>query len=180
MFRKAVSSLIVMMLLASVLVLAFNVKDVKGEWAGTVYIRADGRIDPSDAPITTYDNITYILTDNITSSGDGIVVERNNIVVDGAGFTVQGTRASGSKGVDLSEGTNVTIWNMRIENFEYGVYAYSSSNNTISSCSISKNFRGIYLREGSNNYIVSICNISLNDFGFYAAHSHNHVIKIIK
>lgn len=39
-------------------------------------IRADGSIDPSDVLIITYDNVTYTLTDNITSSADGIVVEK--------------------------------------------------------------------------------------------------------
>jgi len=31
----------------------------------------------------TVDNVTYTLTDNISNSADGIVVERNNIVIDG-------------------------------------------------------------------------------------------------
>ncbi|MEM3703119.1 MAG: hypothetical protein QXX79_01660, partial [Candidatus Bathyarchaeia archaeon] len=71
--------------------LAVNVKPVKA-WSGTVYIGEDGSIYPSDAPIITSDNITYTLTGNITSSGDGIDVERNNIIIDGAGYTIEGGR----------------------------------------------------------------------------------------
>jgi len=61
-----------------------------GIWTGTVYIRADGSIDPPDAPIITYDNVTYTLTDNIASSDCGIIILRDGIVIDGAGFSVEG------------------------------------------------------------------------------------------
>jgi hypothetical protein len=71
-----------------VLLLAFNIKPAKGAWTGTVYIRADGSIYPLDAPIMTYDNLTYTLTENITSSDNGIIVERDNIILDGAGYTI--------------------------------------------------------------------------------------------
>jgi len=48
--RKAVSGTVLMLLLTSMLALAFNIKPAKGEWTGTVYIRANGSIDPPDAP----------------------------------------------------------------------------------------------------------------------------------
>lgn len=38
-------------------------------------------IDPPDAPIITYDRKTYTLTDNITTSADGIVIERDDIIL---------------------------------------------------------------------------------------------------
>jgi len=55
--------------------------------SGTVYIRADGSIDPPTAPISSMDNVTYTFTDDIE---DSIVVERSNIVIDGAGHALQG------------------------------------------------------------------------------------------
>jgi hypothetical protein len=88
--RRMVSGITLMFLLLAMLSLPFpffNIKPIKAEWTGTVYIRADGRIDPPDAPIITCDNRTYTLTDNIDC---GIVVERDNIIVDGAGYTVTG------------------------------------------------------------------------------------------
>jgi len=39
--------------------MALNIQPAKA-WTGTVYIRADGSIGPADAPIITYDNVTYI------------------------------------------------------------------------------------------------------------------------
>ena len=87
--RRVFFGLVLMILLMGTLALPFNIRPV---WAsGTIYIRADGSIDPQDAPISTADNVSYTLTGNVTSDADGIVVERDNIVVDGAGYTIQGT-----------------------------------------------------------------------------------------
>ncbi len=48
---------------------------------GFIYIRADGSIDPPTAPISTVDNITYTFTGDMFS--DSIVIERDNIIVEG-------------------------------------------------------------------------------------------------
>jgi len=96
--EKTILAIMLTLLLTSVLTLAFNIQLLKAEWSGTVYIRADGSIDPPGAPVITYDNVTYTLTGNVTSNTDGIVVQRNNIIVDGAGYTLQGTYAEQSKG----------------------------------------------------------------------------------
>jgi len=86
MSRKLLLSIVLAILLASMLSVMFNVQMVKA--SGTIYIRADGSIDPSTTPISTTDNITYTLIDNIY---DSIVIERDNIVVEGAGHEVRGT-----------------------------------------------------------------------------------------
>jgi parallel beta-helix repeat protein len=100
------------------LTLAFNIQSVKA--GGTIYIRADGSIDPPDAPISTVDNVTYTLTGNITSTADGIVVLRSNIIIDGAGYTLQGIGAL-STGIHVESGSNVTIKNAKIKGFESGI-----------------------------------------------------------
>jgi hypothetical protein len=61
------------------LLLVFNITPVKAE-SGTIYIRADGSIDPPTAPISTVDNITYTPTDNIIN--ESITIQRDNILVD--------------------------------------------------------------------------------------------------
>jgi len=148
------------LLLLTSIVLVFNVQTVKA--SGTIYIRADGSIDPPTAPIFTTDNITYTFTDNIN---DSIVVERDNIVVDGAGYTVQGTVTGWSTGIDLSGRKNVTAKNTQIENFDYGIHLDSSFSNRISGNNITANSHdGIDLIRSSNNSI-SGNNITAN--GFY-------------
>jgi len=147
------------------LTLAFNVQPAKSEWTGTVYIRADGSIDPPTAPIITYDNVTYTLTDNITSTADGIVVERDNIVIDGEGFIIQGTLAEESKGLDLTGRTYVIVKHTQIKDFTYGIYLNSSNYNSIVENNITKNWVGVELRKvSSNNNIISGNDITANEW----------------
>ena len=127
-----------------------------------IYIRADGSIVPL-APISTVDNITYTFTDNIY---DSIVVERDNIVIDGAGYTLQGT-GSGT-GITLPGRSNVTIKNAQITAFEFGIYLsdFSSNNSIVGNNITANNADGIVLYSASsnNNSIVGN-NITNNDDG---------------
>jgi parallel beta-helix repeat protein len=148
-------------LLVGTLNVALNVQKAKA--SGTIYIRADGSIDPFGSPISTVDNVTYTLTGNIVSDADGIVVERSNIIIDGAGYTVEGTGDPSSNGLYLSGINNVTIKNMKIKAFNYGILLASSSNyDTISGNNITNNRYGIGLSESSNN-TISGNNITAND-----------------
>ena len=104
--RKLLSGLMLTLSMLCILISGYKIKPAGSTWTGTVYIQVNGSIDPPDAPIITYDNVTYILTDNITSSADGIVVERDNIVIDGLGHLLQGSGSD--EGIDLSGRTNVT------------------------------------------------------------------------
>jgi len=66
--------------------LAFNIQSTKA--SGTICIRGDGGVDPADAPIFASDNVIYTFTNNINGS---FVIERDNIVVDGAGYGLRGS-----------------------------------------------------------------------------------------
>ena len=169
MSRKIVSGIILALVLISMSTFAFNVQQVKAS-PGTIYIRANGSINPSTAPISSVDNVTYTFTGNIY---DSIVVERNNIVVDGAGHTVEGTGALYSKGITLSGRSNITIKNMEINAFYYGIWLGSSSSNSISGNSIKYNNEGIKLMS-SNYNIISGDNITNNDCGIYFSSSSSN------
>ena len=157
--RKAVSGIMLTLLLVSMSTLAFNIQLVKADWTWTetIYIRADGSVDPDTAPISSVDNITYTLTDNIAGDvprgSSAIVVERNNIIVDGASYTVQGTgmHAWGS-GINLTYSNNVTIRNVQVTNFRTGIELHNSGNSLLSGNVASNNtFIGIHLYDSSNN-----------------------------
>ena len=100
--KEIVSGTMLMLLLIGMLTLAFSVEPVKA--FETIYIRADGSVDPPTAPILNVGNISYAFTANIN---DSIVIERDNIVVDGASYTLPGDGKS--NGFLLSGRTNVTI-----------------------------------------------------------------------
>jgi parallel beta-helix repeat protein len=117
------------LLLLSILSVTLGIQRVKA--SGTVYIRSDGSIDPTTAPIQRVEDY-YTLTGNISSDTSGIVVEKSNIVIDGAGYAIIGTGIDPQIGIDLWSRHNVTIKNLKItDNWFYGVALYQSSNNKI-------------------------------------------------
>jgi len=162
--RRAASGVMLTLLLVGFLAVTINVSVV--EAGGTVYIRADGSVDPSSAPISTVDNVTYTLTGNIY---DFIVVERDNIVLDGAGYTVQGT--GNGTGIYLSGRSNVTVKNTTVTEFNYGIYLHNSSGCTISGNTANNNSGGftggIYLNYSSGCTISN--NTANNNIGVYIA-----------
>ena len=157
------------LLLIGMLTLTFNVQPVKA--SGTIYIRADGSISPPTSNITSTDNVTYYFTDNNHNS---IVVERDNIIVDGAGCTLEGPAAPW--GIYLSQRQNVTIKNMEIKAFMYGVFLQHSSNNTISGNNITANAVGILLEFSSDNRINGN-NVTNNGLGIRLAESSSNTIS---
>jgi parallel beta-helix repeat protein len=150
MFHKTISSLILVLLIASVLVLSLKIRPASGAET-TIYINADGSITPSSAPISTVDNVTYTLTGNIIN--ESIVIERNNIVIDGNGYTVQGDQSG--NGLSLTGMDNVKIENVNVESFSFGIFLFDSNNNIISGNIVTANYDGIYIESSSNNIINS-------------------------
>jgi len=156
--KKVVLLALVSALLSMAVVVRFA-RPVKADWTWTetIYIRADGSVHPPTAPISSADNITYTLTDNIVGDvpeySSVIVVERDNIVVDGAGYTLQGKGAWESKGIDLTGRNNVTITNVEVKAFREGIYLWNSSNNNLSMNIITNGYFGILLGGSSNNTI---------------------------
>jgi len=138
--------------------LTFNIHSAMA--SGTIYIRADGSIDPSTAPISSLDDTTYTFTDDIY---DSIVVERSNIIIDGEGHTLQGS-GSGD-GFYLGGTSNVTIRNTNIKGFDYGIQTFFGSQNTISGNNITANdIAGIWINYYSNYNSISGNNITANDY----------------
>ena len=152
--KQAISGIMLALLFTGMLVTIFDIMPVKGDWVSTIYIRANGLVDPPTAPLL-HDGDVYTLTDNIITSWDGIVIERDNMTLNGAGYLVQGPGDIGSKGIGLTDRHNVTVKNMEVKGFHYGILLYSSSNNTIFGNSIADNRLGVVLSSGSsNNHVV--------------------------
>jgi parallel beta-helix repeat protein len=131
-----------------------------------ININADGTIDPSTVPIQRNGNF-YTLTGNISG---GIAVHKSNILIDGAGYTLQG---NGGTGIDLQNNVsqvpslreiwNVTIKNLRIINFNFSVQTNGGGNNTFYNDYIANTISGmrggIFLWGcGGNN--ITRCTIS--------------------
>jgi parallel beta-helix repeat protein len=145
------------------------------EASGTIYLRADGSVDPPTAPISTIDGATYTLTGDIE---DSIVVEKDNIILDGAGHTVQGTDTF-PDGILLEGRNNVTIKDMTIKGFYYGIRLWGYNEyNVILGNNITANGCGILIWDWSNNNRVSGNNITANyREGIQLGQSHNNIIS---
>jgi len=127
--------------------------------SGSIYIRANGSIDPPTVPISSTDNVTYTFTGDIN---DSIVVERSNIIIDGNEYTVQGS-GSGD-GFNLQGISNVTIKNINIEGFLYGIHFYSSTSNIVSGNNITaNNSHGIFLHLYSDRNTINGNNVIANN-----------------
>lgn len=178
-------------LLASVCIMQVEAGD-------TIYIRSDGSIEGTDK--IHHDEGTYTLSDDITGS---IIVERNNIIIDGSGHVIQGPGAliKDSIGIYLAHTTNVTIRNMHVMAFFIGIWLYYSSdnqivennltecrntimlnasfNNTIVGNTIDNNkhvFTGIWLHRSSNNHVTENTILDNND-GIWLHESSSNTIS---
>ena len=194
-----VSGVWVLLLFVALFGVVLNVPVVKGD-SGTIYIRADGSIDPPTAPIQRDGNL-YHFTANLNNS---VVIERSDIVVDGSGYTVQGNASVNGvcAAINLTSISNVTIKNTTIKGFSWGVYVYCSSNNIVSENDMTDNGYGIYLQDSFNNFLsgnnitsptlfggrgiyltssgnntVSGNNITHTGFGFYLYYSWSNTIS---
>jgi len=137
-----VSGVCVLLLFVAMLGAVLNVPLASGQ-SGTIYIRADGSIDPPTAPISTVDNVTYTFTDSIY---DSIVGERNNIVLNGNGYTLQGTGAyAGETGIEFWTGSNVTIKNTTITAFGEAIKLHSVGGGIVIGNNMSSNGYGVIL-----------------------------------
>jgi parallel beta-helix repeat protein len=131
-------TIVLALALLTVLGTAVRVPTVKA--SETIYIRADGSIDPVTANITSSDHVTYVFTDD---NYDSLVVQKYNVTVDGAGYALRGA----GSGNGLTVFTNVTIKNLEIESFSTGVRLAHANNITLIGCEIRDCGDGLFLGE---------------------------------
>lgn len=166
--RRHILVISLLFVLVGILGVTFKIQNT--EASGTIYIRADGDIDPPTANITTTDNVTYVFTGNVN---DTIVVERDNIIIDGRDYLLHGT--GGGTGLYLFERSNITIKSLQIINFSYGVYFYQSSNITVINSNIIANSdNGVHIRSSNYNNITENQVTNNGEEGIYLLDSSNY------
>lgn len=138
----------------------------------TIFIQPDGTVNPSNVPIQRNGDI-YTFTANIYNP---ILVQKNNITIDGAGYSLIGPLTLEERksepvlgtgpnttlppyiiGLDCDKTVNgLTIRNLNIKDFNIGVYI-RTTNNTLIDNAVSGNTVGVLLSGSANkinrNYI---------------------------
>ncbi len=192
--KKAFLLFVILLLFSTVLVVD-SASPVAAE--STIYIRPDGSVDPSTAPIQLVGSV-YTFTDDIQGS---IIVEKENVVIDGAGFTLQGTGASDYRSaipeynitemfnqthrkydetiIPESNNTGIysyaqklTIMNLKITEFWCAIELEYSSDNCIIDNEITSNTQGVWIHSSSNNTLSGNA-IRNNKQGITLTAAHN-------
>ncbi len=165
--NKAFSGTMLIVLAICMFTLTLNIQPI--EASGTIYIRADGSIYPPTAPIQRDGNL-YTLTDSIY---DSIVVLKDNIVLDGAGHSLHGTRSQ--NGITISDRKNLHITKMIIQGFSTGILGQDTLDNVISWNTIHDSGSGVNLIFSTRNSIFRN-NITASDtyaIRLYDSSNHN-------
>jgi parallel beta-helix repeat protein len=137
-----------------------------------IYIRSNGTIEPSTAPILKNGDV-YTLTESLRDYC--IIVERDNIMLNGAGHQIQWSGYDRLyHGVTISHRTKVTIKNMNIKNFLIGINLDRASNNTIIGNTMSA-FTGVTLGKADYNQIIG--NTVTEGYGINGEGSNNLIIS---
>ncbi len=93
-----------------------------------IYINSNGSVKPSTVPIKQVGNV-YTFKSDLTNSC--IIIQRDNIVIDGNGFRISSFTFNYHTGITLENRKNVTIKNAHINEFSVGIRINNSSNNTV-------------------------------------------------
>jgi parallel beta-helix repeat protein len=157
-----------------------------GEWSVTI-------TNLTECTTLDRENTTYVLQNDLTTNGDCLRVQANNITVDMNGYNISGDGEAFDYGVTIGSGYNyTTIKDGFIYGFHTGIAEVGNNNNgnftnlTINLTSTTVQVTGtmgIYIN-GNNNYITN-CNISTdnpamagpdawkNGYGIYISGSDN-------
>src|SRR4030042_1936855 len=128
----------------------------------------------SDPNVGTWDAVTRTAT-LTTDINQTIQIDTNNITLDGNGHTITGE--SIGYGVILSERSGITITNLNVQQFDFGIYLNSSSNNTlIGNTSDSNDNYGIHLFNSDGNTLANNTFTSNNWSGIFLSSSDNNTI----
>ena len=164
---KQRTSLIILLILCFAIVSISEIPIMKAE--STIYIRADGSVEGTDKIQRDGNVYTFLGDISIDVSGiDGIIIERDNIVIDGAGYRIvhleEPTAVTSEDGILVDGRSNVTITNVTVENFLIGISVTGSSNIIITKTNITNNYDGIQLSASHNNSIID--NQIVNNQGY--------------
>jgi len=186
MSRKTVFVVLHTLLLLGLSTFVFSIFPVQ---AGTsvIVITPDGNVSPEGAGLNKTSPNVYTLVDNILNTT--ILVQRSNITLDGDGYALHGPGWSETGmlkvyGISITPPSyamdaagNITIKNIRVENYNYGIFFNRTRLNVLTESSLANNQYGFWATDSYNNVFFGNT-FSYNDRGmwFYLG-AHNNVSR---
>jgi len=140
-----------------------------------ITIESDGSIVPSTVPILRNGD-RYVFTGNVSGH---ISVERDNIIIDGGGFSLKLSSACpvpDRNGITLDGRENVTVKNLTIDLAWYGILVKNCLNISVWGVTVTRSFHGGYLSYSTANRIVGNVLASNYHDGIHLFHSNNNTI----
>lgn len=114
-----------------------------------IYIRADGSVEGTDK--IQRDGNIYTFTGDVY---EFIIVEKDYIIIDGAGYEVIGPGSGSESGIALEGRTGVTVKNLLIANFWAGFYLRDCVGNILLQNTANDNIEaGFYLENSYGNIL---------------------------
>jgi len=164
----------VVITLLTALLLA-SAQPIKAQTPLNIHINSDGSIRGTEGTNDIFrEGNVYTLKNDVKGS---IVVEKDGIVIDGAGFTLSGDgKGSGiitSLKTDTTGYGNIKVKNLKLTAFASGI-SFSSGGNVVQDCVITSCFYGIALSSYSNT--LSGNTLSNNTFGVQFIYAQGNVL----
>lgn len=124
------------------------------------YITPDGNVTPATVPIKRVTDETYVLIGDIEGS---IVVQKDGITIDQNGYAIRG---QSSFGYYIVFGRDITIENVNIQGYTYGVFAAYSYRISVIKSTITLNTNGLFFHS-QGGALISQNLISSNTIGIH-------------
>ncbi|PVX25193.1 MAG: hypothetical protein CW691_05475 [Candidatus Bathyarchaeum sp.] len=144
-----------------------------------IIIAADGTVVPLDVPITREGN-RYTFTGDIHNP---LVVEADNIVIDGQGHLLSGSDTinnlfipQSQVGINLFNLNNVTLQNIDIQNFKVGIFLDNTNNITICQNKLRQNYHQLVGINSTNTLVTENELTGHYEAGIYLAYCLNNKI----
>jgi parallel beta-helix repeat protein len=116
---------------------------------------------------------TYVLKNSIMGSTSPVCISitSSDVVLDGRGYTIDGVDAASSKGVVIGGSSstvrNVTVRNLRVSDWNIGIYASRVALTRIDACTATSNAGGIYLATSSEGTLTGNAVSETTNAGIY-------------
>lgn len=136
--------------------------------SSSIVIKPDGSVVGTNK-IQAFGNVYFLLGDLYDSP---VIVECNNMVLDGNGFTLQGAGGWPTPAAINLTCTNVTVQNFNILNWEVGILG-AWNNNTIANNNITNNERNIAIY--ADNYDIIGNQIENGDYSIRIIGNNNTI-----